>query len=402
MAFHQAPSIVTRDLVLSYDMANTKSYQGPATTNLLEGSGMSIYNNVPGDVTAALTATTEQYRGATVWKETLTPTTASGVSYLTAGNNPGIGVVTGGGGGLANRYTGHSIFFKPVFPTHSAPIYTHYSNIAGWQSSTNYESMGDGWYRAHVIWYDTVTRSDGKYWAINPLSATLNTPIVCYWAGPFKEDSNRSTFVSRFAPINRTSSQVILDQAGNYLISPTSITYDSNSQFQFNGSSDYISLPSDITFKTTGGHTVENWFKLDVVNSGSLYNFIGASSIDYHSWYWCVYQSTLAIWNRTPGAWFYGSTTIQPNTWYQAVMVTNPAGTGIQFYLNGKAEGGTHASYSFNASQSGLKIGWFGRGDSPNGRYFDGLMPVSRVYNRALTASEVLQNFNALRGRYGI
>jgi len=35
-------------------------------------------------------------------------------------------------------------------------------------------------------------------------------------------------------------------------------------------------------------------------------------------------------------------------------------------------------------------------------RYFGGSMPVVQVYNRALTVNEIQQNFNALRGRYGI
>lgn len=182
----------------------------------------------------------------------------------------------------------------------------------------------------------------------------------------------------------------------------TTYSTSNGGSYIFNGSSDYIDLRGDQVFKTTGGHTVENWFKLDAVVSGNLYNFIGASSVDYHSWYWTVYTSRLAIWNVSPGGWYYGSTTIQPSVWYQAVMVTDDAGTGIKFYLNGVAEGGTHASYSFNSSYSGLKIGYIGRGDAPNARYFYGSMPVTRVYDRALSASEVQQNFQALRGRFGI
>ena len=39
---------------------------------------------------------------------------------------------------------------------------------------------------------------------------------------------------------------------------------------------------------------------------------------------------------------------------------------------------------------------------SGNRRPFDGQMSNSLFYNRVLTATEILQNFNALRGRYGI
>jgi hypothetical protein len=34
--------------------------------------------------------------------------------------------------------------------------------------------------------------------------------------------------------------------------------------------------------------------------------------------------------------------------------------------------------------------------------YFNGKIPVAKAYNRALSAADVTQNFNAVRGRYGI
>lgn len=264
------------------------------------------------------------------------------------------------------------------------------SSIVPW---TSIKHLGDGWYECianHLL-------QDGS----NDLIGVYLTPGYRVYVGHCQMEeygvASTQTFVG-----TRSSTNAILDMIGTNTITANSLTYNSDGSFTFNGSSNYLSLPSDVTFKSTGGHTVENWFKLDAVVAGNLYNFIGASVIDYHSWYWCVFQSKLAIWNRSPGAWYYGSTTIQPNTWYQAVMVTNDAGTGIQFYLNGVAEGGTHASYSFNSSYSGLKIGYLGRGDSANGRYLYGSMSVTKVYSRALTANEVRSNFQALRGRYGI
>jgi len=42
------------------------------------------------------------------------------------------------------------------------------------------------------------------------------------------------------------------------------------------------------------------------------------------------------------------------------------------------------------------------QGASGNEGYFTGYIPNTQIYNRALSAAEVQQNFNALRGRYGI
>ena len=214
-------------------------------------------------------------------------------------------------------------------------------------------------------------------------------------------------YATEFAITSRSANTVaggggLLDMSGNNVNADlTNVAFDSTG-YIFNGSSNYIDLGSDVIFKTSGGWSVSSWFNLSQVNSGNLYNFIGASAITYNSWYWTVYQSKLALYNLSPGAWYYGSTTILANTWYNAVLVCSYDGTRYQMYLNGIAEGGTHATYTWNADYSGLKIGYIGRGDSSNGRYFYGKYPNFQVYNKELTAAEVLQNFNATRKTYGI
>lgn len=175
----------------------------------------------------------------------------------------------------------------------------------------------------------------------------------------------------------------------------------------FDGSNDYIDLGSDIVFRSSGGWTVESWVKYDFIpttynNTTSPANFIGSETITHNSWYWSVLESKLALWNRDPGVWKYGSTTLQTNTWYNAVLVSNSSGTSYQMYLNGVAEGGDHTTYSWNASYSGLNIRYIGRGSSVNIRQFNGNMSSTRVYNRALTSTEITQNFNAVKGRFGL
>jgi hypothetical protein len=218
---------------------------------------------------------------------------------------------------------------------------------------------------------------------------------------------DQKTYPTEFTPTSRSANTVaggggLLDISGNNVNADlTNVSFNSSGYF-FNGSSNYIDLGSDVTFKTSGGWSVSSWFNLTQVNSGNLYNFIGASAITYNSWFWTVYQSNLALWNMSPGGWYYGSTTIQANTWYNAVLVCSYDGTKYQMYLNGVAEGGTHTSYTWNSDYSGLKVGYIGRGDSSNGRYFYGAYPDFKIYRKELTAAEVLQNFNATRKTYGI
>lgn len=404
MALHHSPKIATDGLVCAFDMNNIKkSWLGQPTTNLVNDS-MSIYNNVPGDVSASLTTTGDLYQGARVYKLTLTPITATGVGYLSGSSNPGIGVISSGGGGLANRYTGHSIFFKPTFPTLSSPIYTGYSNIPGWQSNTNYDVVGDGWYRAHVIWYDTVTRSDGKFWAINSAAAQLNVPIVCYWAAPFKEDRNDSAFVSQYVYSSRSTTQSVLDLTGNKIFTANSLTYNSNGTFSFNGSTNYASFILPVS--TTGPYTIIQWLRPStaLLSGGS-----GAAQPTGTN-----RRTPLVgpgpVWN--PGIWVTSDyLRVHANTQYVDAAIN---WTTTTWAMIGMTYDGTNCRAIFNGSflsaafttaysptvTSSMHIG----SEIPPGTTSNWLgdIGVTQFYNRVLSAAEIQQNFNAFQGRYGI
>ena len=396
MALVNSTNTVTNGLIFYYDILNNKkSWKGQPTTNLV-GDSMSIYNNVPSDVTATLTTTGDYYNNAPIYKLTLTPTTASGVSYLTAGNNPGIGVVSGGGGGTANRYTGHAIFYRSTVPLHTTPLFTNYSNIGGWGAgslgSNRSVNMNDGWFRGEVIWYDTVTRSDGKYWAINPATATLNIPIIIYWAAPFKEDRNDSAFISPYVPSSRASTQVIIDLTNNGTATATALTYASDGTFSFDGSSSYIT--ASFTGHQVPAGTIMAWV-YPTSNSGDLYvmgvggtTTYGASRAIRINSGWCAvgYGSSTEDYNSFA--------TANVNTWYHVVYVWS--GTTIRFYVNGVEYTATRTGL-VTPQGSVLRVGGNPWGTSA---LWPGKIQLAQVYNRALSAAEVQQNFNAIKNRF--
>lgn len=386
--------LITDGLVFNCDTKSPRSYLGAPTTNLTSDPVNSNYNNVPGSVSTVLTQTTDLYKGVPIWKQTLTPLDASGVSWLSNGNNPGLGVVTGGGGGLANRYTGHSIYFKPTVQMFSNPIYTHYSNIAGWQSSTNYDIQWDGWYRAHVIWYDTVTRSDGKYWAINPLSAIVNVPIVIYWAAPFKEDSNRSNFVAPFAQYGspRSVTGALFDMMGNYTIDLTSAVYDSLGQITYNGSSGFLSIPTLSPFMLGNSpRSMFAWIKTSytgnqcIISSGSPSNSQAFNLVMYS------YQKIGVMGYNND---FYPSTgaNITDNKWHY-VGATFDGNSTLNTYVDGVLD--NTASRTFTTTGQNNYIGKSNHVGVEN--WFNGSIRAVHMYNRALNANEILQNYNSGR-----
>jgi hypothetical protein len=91
----------------------------------------------------------------------------------------------------------------------------------------------------------------------------------------------------------------------------------------------------------------------------------------------------------------------QLNTWYNLVG-TWQAGLNTQLYTNGVLTSGTRNGSAQNSVIDGnanLNIGT--RPGNASFR-FSGNMGPSMFYNRALTPLEIQQNFNAIRGRYGI
>ena len=85
------------------------------------------------------------------------------------------------------------------------------------------------------------------------------------------------------------------------------------------------------------------------------------------------------------------------NTWYHIVLV-QAANTSRKIYINGSLDA-TKTS-SFGTASSGSETFRLGQATGVD-EYFGGRISNASIYNnKALTASEVLQNYNALKGRY--
>ena len=86
-------------------------------------------------------------------------------------------------------------------------------------------------------------------------------------------------------------------------------------------------------------------------------------------------------------------TAILPSTWGYTFWTWN--GTTLTSYTNGIADG-TASGFSFNISGLYTTIG-----NSVNSQYFNGRISQTLVYNRALSATEISQNYNAVKSRFG-
>jgi len=92
------------------------------------------------------------------------------------------------------------------------------------------------------------------------------------------------------------------------------------------------------------------------------------------------------------------SSTMSTGEWGNIVGTYD--GTNQKIYHNGVEVASTNPGLGFlDAGSNNLTIGESYYGSNV---LFNGKLSVASIYNRALTASEIKQNFNALRGRFGI
>ncbi len=90
----------------------------------------------------------------------------------------------------------------------------------------------------------------------------------------------------------------------------------------------------------------------------------------------------------------YGATTLQANTWYHVTGVYNAATSELHVYLNGQLDDGTllgTVSASQQNSSANVNIG---RRPGSNSFNLNGRIDDARIYNRALTPTEIQADMN--------
>lgn len=159
--------------------------------------------------------------------------------------------------------------------------------------------------------------------------------------------------------------------------------------------SDYILMPKEAARLTEGYYTMETWLRPNSVSGTRYWNSMASSTTDNVK----ISNQT----NTSIGVWNGSTIAITNGTWYQYVERRQGSDTGTQF-LNGVNTQSSGAMYDISPTE-----GWVlnQEQDSVLGGYDAGQAPnidfaIVRLYNRALTDAEILQNFETQRSRFGI
>lgn len=205
-----------------------------------------------------------------------------------------------------------------------------------------------------------------------------------------------------FTPSYPRSGTTLYDLNGTNnptLVNGVAYSSDNGGTFLYDGTDDFIQIAANNNLQPANSITLEVWFKSLGSNGrtqGLLYPNYGIG---------LRLQNTGALNARVNSMgslqFFTTSTTYFNSQWNMASMTLSTAGT-ISLYVNGSFVQQNSVSYDgnspFNTSDGGIGTDI---NDGAN-RGINGYIGPCKVYNRVLSSAEILQNYKAQKGRFGL
>ena len=161
----------------------------------------------------------------------------------------------------------------------------------------------------------------------------------------------------------------------------------------FDGVDDCVVVNSNASILSTTAYTKVAWFY--PTNFTTYNNIISGGNSGQHA-FWLAGGNKLNSGHNGNWSTVVSTTTLSLNTWYFGAVTFNIT-TGWILYLNGVSEN-TNVSTTTFVGNGEILLAAYGTGAN----VFTGRIACGLVYNRVLTATEVLQNYNATKTRFGL
>jgi len=383
------PDVSESGLVLALDGANYKSFKGEATTNELvsvtwSGDG-SAQSGMPFG-SAPVTDENLKYKG---YETYLWSPGTSRNCYLN-------------GADVSSSRTSTVWTFSCYVkredgaPITSLSVYMYYPSSDGAAAGT-IQDVGDGWYRV------SRTRTGANSYIALAGFTGFASGYKYYLSGAQLEKKSYPTTV---VATNTTRGTTVAtgggwaDLTGNgnngELVNGVRESSDNLGALSFDGSNEYvngnITLGQDATIEFIAK---ANW---NQDNSGTPIP-VSIDGNNYNSGPQPFFYSNKINWNTGNGGNNPFSNSYMPDTNWHVFTISNNFSSGVAtLYIDGVLIGTATALNMTTTGNNKLWIGrWHGGGYNVNMNF-----AALKIYNRALTAAEVQQNFNANRGRFGI
>ena len=429
MSAHASPNIITDGLAFMYDTGSGKSYRGEPTINYIHHQ-----NAVAKDSYSAYSATSSGTYNAKH------PNAI--IAYNAAGTQMS-GYYNGGVGDATNTYHAHwqhdPILKKPVVVMNDIDGQWK----AKWLSTSmgSWASYGKGHGDTYTIswlqWVDNLSKhakaglyrrrasdNSNNFWDGQASSASSYNTKLRTWQRVYHTFTTssvvdlNSTYLSIYmyghyspratvkvadvqftwgshpaqfsAEYERTATQGLLDLTNNATINLSNVSFDSNAQMVLDGTDDTINtgLFSGRN-PATDPFTIEAVVKSNTTSGNRMW--VDATNNGTNQRLYCAYAATGTGNPMGIQGSGWSSSGVNDTDYHHYIIVMD--GSVARLYNNGEA----HSTRNYTSYQiQALNIG--GR----NSYRWLGDIPIFKLYNRALTAAEVLQNFNATKSRFGL
>ena len=391
MGLSHSPSIVTNGLVFCYDMNNVqKSWKGKPTTNLqlpnvidwsnsatvtllaeLSPIGTPVYSVTDNNSGSYLAST----RSITVPNDSNTYTISIYIKKTYGATSTRLGFNSGFSGGTTVAYSQRFNSDTGV-GTYGSTV--DLGNWWRWQFQITNNNTGN------TTLYCSFYPATGFYDS-GDNSAATGTAIVS------SVQIEQNTFATPFVNGSRSNTQAILDLTNNNTITATSLTYNSDATFSFDGTNDQITTtPISLT-----DYTFELFVKAtgDSLSGSTGYNTL----LGYTGTRRLLYDTSGNLLAQVGSGNIYSNRICTRNVWNHVAFTYQSSNITATWYING-SNAGSSSSAAQGTWNSAIYIGSY---NSVN-YWMNGSIANVKIYNRALSAAEVSQNFAAHRGRYGI
>jgi hypothetical protein len=411
MGFSRGPKVVTDGLVLALDAANVKSFRGEPTTN--------FFGNSFRNFTGTSYSPDGEWPGTTVTKTffpNLVTPIGPGATLMTESTSSGIQGLTRYGGGSESGAHSLSAFIYPLTSNiteftigllgdSANMIYfnlvtgdiTYGGGISNRNAILEPVPLYPGWFRIGANfegrsggWVGSIGFSMQNGYAGSGVLRSMYITGIQYefktYPTPFTESTRGATVATGGGWVDRSG-----NNNHGELVNGTSFNSANFGSLVFDGVDDRVT--TNLTQNFTNELTVETWYKGTKSSRNHLWNFYGSN---LH----CNFNdSGRTLWMYWEGGGGNAIRFTSPNFTDGTIkhLVFRHSGNVNQIFLNGQLL----TPQEILGTQTFTGVGGGGYDLAQTGP-FEGNIYYNRVYSKALTAEEILQNFNATKSRYGL
>ena len=396
MGVFAGPEIAESGLVLALDAANKKSYsqnEFQYSTDIFGWSGTSA-------------------NAATLSRDAISsPVGNTPLKMVVTGNDPHLGTYNTGAWNIAPAGNGQtwvvSVYVKASVAT-TGQIFIFGANSAG----TGF--VGGAWLAISAGGFNVTTEWTRVSHHITMANADIanihmrldgpdsgGTGQTLWWDGLQVERVPSGTTPTPFTS-SYYGGSVYRDLVGSNngtLVTYPNYSNDANGSILFNSTGPYVQLNVN-SYGITDAYTVSFWVKR--IGGTGVFLYIGQSATT--GMYFESYTNTdLYTWffgansPQNNGNW--GANALSTTQWVNVVMTMVTSTKTQTRYLNGTISGSPFVFTNAVTAPSAVSSNWLIKNNSQN---WSGYISDLKLYNKALSAQEIQQNFIATRSRYSI